>query len=217
MLARAVWSRIGRCALFAVAASALVLAGGCSSNSRFDWPAFNLASSKPEPLPPADPSTTAALPGPQESAYTSGSSVAYRSGGSSLPPGAQAYPSGATPAVYSPPPRPVPEGRPTAHRTPSGGTTIKVAPGDNLYGLSRQYGVSVAAIIDTREDAAAPQGFDVIATSENAYGSVNSRPTASIDSAATNLPSWASCTMGASRFSPLVVKSDSSINRPLSF
>jgi len=146
MLARAIWSRIGRCALLSVAAFALTLTGGCSSGSRFDWPAFNLASSKPEPLPPADPSTTAALPGPHD-AYTSGSSVAYRNGGSSLPPpGAQAYPSGATPAVYSPPPRPVPESRPTVHRTPSGGTMIKVAHGDNLYGLSRQYGVSVAAI-----------------------------------------------------------------------
>ena len=146
MQARAVWSRFGRCALLAVAASTLIFTGGCSTGSRFD---FASLSSRPEPLPPADPSTTASLAVPQESVYTSGSSVAYRNGGSSLPPpSAQAYPAGVEPAVYSPPPKPEVETRPTGQRAvaPAGGTTIKVAHGDNLYGLSRRYGVSVAAI-----------------------------------------------------------------------
>ena len=64
------------------------------------------------------------------------------------PPSAQAYPAGVEPAVYSPPPKPEVETRPTGQRAaaPAGGTTIKVAHGDNLYGLSRRYGVSVAAI-----------------------------------------------------------------------
>ncbi len=159
-MARVVWSRFGHCALMSVALSMLALTGGCSTGSRFDYPAFGLAKSEDPPL--ADPSTTASIPTPQESVYTSGSDQ-YRGqqvSHQSLPP-PQSYPSSAAytptgpgfkpqPAAYVTPsmaPRP----KPAVNRSalPRGaGRTIKVAQGDSLYTLSKRYDVPVEAIKD---------------------------------------------------------------------
>jgi len=66
----AFWSGYGRgaCGMLAAACVGLAVAG-CSSTSRFDFPAFNLTSSDNGN---ADLAATAALPVPEESVYSSG-------------------------------------------------------------------------------------------------------------------------------------------------
>ncbi|MGB6905813.1 MAG: peptidoglycan DD-metalloendopeptidase family protein [Methyloceanibacter sp.] len=152
----------------ATAAGALICLGGCSSSvSRFDFPSFGLTRSQDALL--ADPTATASLPVPQESVYASG---APSNGGSyarsSLPPPSGSY-AQATPAAYSPagadittqsikpqraayaPQAALPRANPavlrtTSHPRPARTETITVSQGDNLYTLSRRYGVSVDAI-----------------------------------------------------------------------
>ena len=167
MQAGVVWSGIGRCALMAASAGALICLGGCSSSvSRFDFPSFGLTRAQDAPL--ADPSATASIPVPQESVYASGAESdgngSYAR--SSLPPASGAY-AQVTPAAYSPagpglttqsirprragyvPPATLPRARPAMVRTaarPARTETITVAQGDNLYTLSRRHGVSVEAI-----------------------------------------------------------------------
>ncbi len=162
-----VWSGIGRCALVATAAGALISLGGCSSSvSRFDFPSFGLARSQDAPL--ADPTATASLPVPQESVYASGA-PSYGGGSyarSSLPPPSGSY-AQATPASYSPggadmttqsirpqrtayePQAALPRANPAVLRPtsrPARTETVTVGQGDNLYTLSQRYGVSVEAI-----------------------------------------------------------------------
>jgi murein DD-endopeptidase MepM/ murein hydrolase activator NlpD len=161
MFAGVVWSGLGRCALLSTAMSMLLFTGGCSSGSRFDFPAFNLTGSSE-----ADPQTTASVPVPRESIYDG----AYGRGGhygqsgryaqysrSTLPP-PRGYSAGVVPASYSPeddglraetaaytPPRAAPA---MPRSSGAGSQTIKVSEGDSLYGLARRYGVSVRAIKD---------------------------------------------------------------------
>jgi len=163
------WSGLGRCALVAAAAGALISLGGCSSGvSRFDFPTFGLTRSHDAPL--ADGTATASLPVPPEPVYGAGTqnsgSQGYGSGSyarSNLPPASGSYNS-APPAysstgagfttqsvrpqqaAYSPPvyPRAQPAVLRTA--TPARTETVTVASGENLYSLSRRYGVSVGEI-----------------------------------------------------------------------
>lgn len=166
MQARVVWSGLGRCAVFSTAMSMLVFAGGCSSGSRFDFPAFNLTGSSE-----ADPQTTASVPLPEESVYDGGPQTRrygqasqygqgsqYGQAGqysrAPLPP-AQGYSTDVVPATYSPqdqdmrpqqaaytPPRAA------SPRSGAGSQTIRVSEGDSLYGLARRYGVSVRELKD---------------------------------------------------------------------
>jgi murein DD-endopeptidase MepM/ murein hydrolase activator NlpD len=151
------------------AAGAMISLGGCSSGvSRFDFPSFGLTRSQDAPL--ADGTTTASLPVPPEPVYASGTqnygTQGYGSGSyarSNLPPASGAY-NPAPPAysstgadfttqsarpqqaAYSPPT--YPRARPAVLRTatPARTETVTVASGDNLYALSRRYGVSVGKI-----------------------------------------------------------------------
>src|SRR5215210_596084 len=162
MQARGLWSGLGRCALTALAIGMLILVGGCSSGiSRFDSPGPSLAGND---APLADPSTTAAIPVPQETVYTPGSSETYRGGQlarSSLPPPSPSRTPQAIPAAYSPAasslrpqrtayaanpalrPKP-PMLRGVAERPSS--RTVTVGPGDNLYTLSKRYDVAIEDI-----------------------------------------------------------------------
>jgi murein DD-endopeptidase MepM/ murein hydrolase activator NlpD len=149
------------------AAGALIALGGCSSTvSRFDFPSFGLTRSDDPPL--ADDTATASLPVPPESVYASGAPN-YEGGGnyarSNLPPAAGAHGQQATPAAYASAgpgmttqsvkpqqaayaPPAYPRAQPAVLRTavPARTETVTVASGDNLYTLSRRYGVPVAAI-----------------------------------------------------------------------
>src|SRR6476660_4748080 len=134
-MARVVWSRLGHCALMSGALSMLLLAAGCSTGSRFDYPSLGLAKSEDPPL--ADPSTTASIPVPQESVYAQGPDSYRRQ--SLPPPQSYAQPSSAayTPAgpAFKPQqaayvtPSMAPRPKPAVNRTsvPRGGRTIKVA------------------------------------------------------------------------------------------
>jgi murein DD-endopeptidase MepM/ murein hydrolase activator NlpD len=164
------WSGLGRCALVTAAAGAMISLGGCSSGvSRFDFPSFGLTRSQDAPLA-ADGTTTASLPVPPEPVYGSGTqnygTQGYGSGGyarSNLPPASGAYnpapPAysqagadfttqsvGPQQAAYRPPA--YPRAQPAVLRTasPARTETVIVASGDNLYSLSRRYGVSVGEI-----------------------------------------------------------------------
>jgi len=80
----AFWSGYGRGACGVLAAACVGLAvAGCSSTSRFDFPAFNLTSSDNGN---ADLAATAALPVPEESVYSSGSASDGQLARTSLPP-----------------------------------------------------------------------------------------------------------------------------------
>jgi murein DD-endopeptidase MepM/ murein hydrolase activator NlpD len=163
------WSGLGRCALMTAAAGAMISLGGCSSGvSRFDFPSFGLTRSQDAPL--ADGTTTASLPVPPEPVYGAGGpsygAQGYGSGSyarSNLPPASgshsptsPAYSSNGTDfttqsvrpqqAAYSPPSDPRPQ--PAVLRTATSARTepVTVASGDNLYSLSRRYGVSVSEI-----------------------------------------------------------------------
>lgn len=151
----AFWSGCGRSACGVLAAACVGLAAaGCSSTSRFDFPAFNLTSSDSSN---ADLAATAALPVPEESVYSSGSGGQLAR--SSLPP--PSYTPRPSAAAYSPTrsgrvsaaeatyPAPArPRAEPAVLR-PSQvqGLRIKVAKGDTLSSLSHRYGVSVEAIM----------------------------------------------------------------------
>jgi len=163
------WSGLGRCALVTVAAGAMISLGGCSSGvSRFDFPSFGLTRSQDAPL--ADGTTTASLPVPPEPVYGSGTqnygTQGYGSGNyarSNLPPASGSY--NPTPpayssagadfttqsvrpqqAAYSPPAYPRAQPAVLRTATPARTETVTVASGDNLYALSRRYGVSVGKI-----------------------------------------------------------------------
>jgi murein DD-endopeptidase MepM/ murein hydrolase activator NlpD len=165
MQARLSWSELGRCALTSMAASTLIFLGGCSSGtSRFDFPAFNLARNTDAPL--ADPNSTASLPVPQESVYApAGSGSGNQSAQLTPLPPPQSYPTQpytprVTPAAYSPtpsfrpqapayPPSVAPRVKPLMLQTnaePALTRNVTVAPGDNLYTLSKRYGVPTEAI-----------------------------------------------------------------------
>lgn len=179
MQARVSWSILGRCALASVAASTLVLLGGCSSGSRFDFPSFSLARNNDAPL--ADPNTTASLPVPQESVYAAGGTSDSQStqlARSPLPP-PQAYPSQSyaprvTPTAYSPAPnlkpqptayipspallpKPVmrPGGEPAPARSataaPGEGQTYKVQKGDTPHTIAEKLGVSEKALLERNQ------------------------------------------------------------------
>jgi murein DD-endopeptidase MepM/ murein hydrolase activator NlpD len=151
MLAPAFWSRFGRCAFFALGASSLLFAGGCSTGSRFDFSSLGYNSSEPQPL--ADPTPTASLPVPQESVYaSSGSSSAYRSpppqyyggndGSYSRPGGPATYQQ----ATYAPPPPVAPRAAPRPMPRTNTGLTVRVEQGDSLYSIARRYDVPVGEI-----------------------------------------------------------------------
>ncbi|MGB6967686.1 MAG: M23 family metallopeptidase, partial [Methyloceanibacter sp.] len=204
-------SGIGRCALMATAAGALICLGGCSSSvSRFDFPSFGLTRSQDAPL--ADSTATASLPVPQESVYASGA-PSYGGGSyarSSLPPPSGSY-AQATPAAYSPagadmtasirpqraaytPQAAVPRANPavlrtTSHPRPARTETITVSQGDNLYTLSRRYGVSVEAIQSANDlsDARLKIGQPLVipgpGSAVAADGAIRARPAPSVASA----------------------------------
>jgi murein DD-endopeptidase MepM/ murein hydrolase activator NlpD len=153
----AFWSGYGRgaCGMLAAACVGLVVAG-CSSTSRFDFPAFNLTSSDNGN---ADLAATAALPVPEESVYSSGSASDTHLARASLPP--PSYTPRPSTAAYSPQPsgrvgaeqatypgQGVPHAQPAVLRASQvSGRRIKVAKGDTLSILRRRYGVSVEAIM----------------------------------------------------------------------
>ncbi|MCI0431609.1 MAG: LysM peptidoglycan-binding domain-containing protein, partial [Rhodospirillales bacterium] len=128
---------------------------GCSSTSRFDFPAFNLTSSESDNT---DPAATAALPVPEESVYSSGGADGRLARASLPPPSYTPRPSA---AAYSPQPsgrvgaeqanypsQSAPQAEPAVLRTSKvSGRRIKVAKGDTLSILARRYGVSVEAIM----------------------------------------------------------------------
>ncbi len=152
----AFWSGYGRgaCGLLAAACVALAVAG-CSSTSRFDFPAFNLTSSESDNT---DPAATAALPVPEESVYSSGAADGRLARASLPPPSYTPRPSA---AAYSPQPsgrvgaeranypsQSAPQAEPAVLRASKvSGRRIKVAKGDTLSILARRYGVSVEAIM----------------------------------------------------------------------
>ena len=152
----AFWSGYGRCACGVAAAACIGLAvAGCSSTSRFDFPAFNLTSSDNGN---ADLAATAALPVPEESVYSSGSASDGQLARTSLPP--PSYTPRPSAAAYSPQPsgrvsaeqanypaQAAPRAEPAMLRANVPGARIKVAKGDTLSVLSRRYGVSVEAIM----------------------------------------------------------------------
>jgi murein DD-endopeptidase MepM/ murein hydrolase activator NlpD len=157
------WSGLGRCALVTAAAGALISLGGCSSGvSRFDFPSFGLTRSQDAPL--ADGTTTASLPVPPEPVYGAGGpSYAQNNGAqgygngsyarSNLPPaysssGADFTTQSVKPqqAAYTPPSYPRAQPAVLRTATPARTETVTVAPGDNLYSLSRRYGVPVGEI-----------------------------------------------------------------------
>ncbi len=166
------WSGLGRCALVTAAAGALISLGGCSSGvSRFDFPTFGLTRSQDAPL--ADGTATASLPVPPEPVYGSGGPSYAQNGAqgygngsyarSNLPPAAGSY-NPAPPAyssssadfttqsvkpqqaAYTPPSYPRAQPAVLRTATPARTETVTVASGDNLYSLSRRYGVSVDEI-----------------------------------------------------------------------
>lgn len=155
----AFWSSFGRGAWGILAAAGVALAvSGCSSNSRFDFPALNLTSSSGGST---DLTTTSSLPVPSESVYSAGGSQGdTQVARSSLPP--PSYTPRPADAAYSP----APSGRVraeqanyagqwAAHAEPAvmragqqgQGRRVKVAKGDTLSILARRYGVSVEAIM----------------------------------------------------------------------
>jgi murein DD-endopeptidase MepM/ murein hydrolase activator NlpD len=155
----AFWSSCGRGACGVLAAAGVALAvSGCSSSSRFDFPAFNLTNSSDAST---DLTTTSALPVPPESVYSAGGSQGdAQVARSSLPP--PSYTPRPADAAYSP----APSGRVraeqanyaaqgAAHAEPAvlrpgqqgQGRRVKVAKGDTLSILARRYGVSVEAIM----------------------------------------------------------------------
>ncbi len=151
----AFWSGCGRGACGVLAAACVGLAvAGCSSTSRFDFPAFNLTSSDNGN---ADLAATAALPVPEESVYSSGPDT--QPARASLPP--PSYTPRPSAAAYSPQPsgrvgaeQANYSGQGTPHVEPAvlrasqvSGRRIKVAKGDTLSILARRYGVSVEAIM----------------------------------------------------------------------
>ncbi|MGV1013928.1 MAG: peptidoglycan DD-metalloendopeptidase family protein [Methyloceanibacter sp.] len=158
---RAMCLAFGRGAIRVLAAGSLAFAiAGCSSSSRFDYPALGLTGSNSTN---ADLTTTAALPVPEETVY---SSDRYHHYGANNPaPGAQVSrsalpPPRATPAAYSPAPaapkppayeetrapRPEPAViRATQAQGP--GFRVTVGQGDTLASLSKRYAVPVEAIV----------------------------------------------------------------------
>ena len=153
----AFWSGCGRGACGVLAAACVGLAvAGCSSTSRFDFPAFNLTSSDNGN---ADLAATAALPIPEESVYSSGSASDTQLARTSLPP--PSYTPRPSAAAYSPQSsgrvgaeqarysgQGAPHAEPAVLRASQvSGRRIKVAKGDTLSILSRRHGVSVEAIM----------------------------------------------------------------------
>ena len=152
------WSSYGRgaCGVLAAAGVALAVAG-CSSSSRFDFPAFNLTNSSDSGS--NDLTTTSSLPVPSESVYSSGGPQGdTQVARSSLPP--PSYSPRPADAAYSSAPsgRVRAEqanyaGQSAAHAEPAvirpgqQGRRVKVAKGDTLSILARRYGVSVEAIM----------------------------------------------------------------------
>ena len=159
-----------------VACTALTLAGCSSGTSRFDFPAFNLTgSSETQAAQPADYSTTAALPVPQESVYNgdypASSNNTQLAHGAPLPPLPSSYRPQATPASYTPAPAPV---TPRAYPSPTAPSPAPVlsapvapkpaGPNDAVYRVERgdtpgsiaqRFGVSQKSILvrnDIRAD-----------------------------------------------------------------
>jgi len=154
----AFWLSYGRGACGVLAAAGVALAvSGCSSSSRFDFPAFNLTNSSDGGS--SDLTTTSALPVPPESVYASGSQGDTQVARSNLPPSYSPRPAD---AAYSPAPsgrvraeQATYAGQAAAHAEPAvlragqqgQGRRVKVAKGDTLSILARRYGVSVEAIM----------------------------------------------------------------------
>lgn len=161
--------KYGRGAFGVLAAAGFAFAvGGCSNSSRFDMPAFGLTSNDASN---ADLTTTASVPVPAETVYSSDRYHNY--GANNQAPGVQvarnALPPPAaaprvTPAAYTPratPPRaqsygetraPLPE--PPVMRTAKpqgGGFRVTVAQGDTLAILSQRYAVPVEAIVSAND------------------------------------------------------------------
>jgi len=152
---RAFLSNFSRGAGGALAVACLGFAvAGCSSGaSRFDFPAFSLTGSD-SGSSPADYTATAALPVPQETVYTPGYGADARMARTSLPPPSYsprpntAYSPSASARIDAPRAA-YPEAR-TTYAPPSrqvSGYRVKVAQGDTLSSLSRQYGVPVETIM----------------------------------------------------------------------
>jgi LysM repeat protein len=153
----AFWSGCVRGACGVLAATCVGLAvAGCSSTSRFDFPAFNLTGSDNGN---ADLAATAALPVPEESVYSSGGAADTRLARASLPP--PSYTPRPSAAAYSPQPsrrvgaeqanypsQGAPHAEPAVLRVSQvSGRRIKIAKGDTLSILARRYGVTVEAIM----------------------------------------------------------------------
>lgn len=150
----AFWSGFGRGALAAAAAACVALGlAGCSSTSRFDYPAFSLTGSSSSN---ADLASTSSLPPvlPEESVYSSGNGPNGQLARTSLPPPSYTpAPSGrvrAHEANY--PAQAAPQIKPAAlHAGQGPGRTIKVQQGDTLSSLSRHYGVPVETIMSAND------------------------------------------------------------------
>jgi murein DD-endopeptidase MepM/ murein hydrolase activator NlpD len=159
-----------------MACTALTLAGCSSGTSRFDFPAFNLTgSSETQAAQPADYSTTAALPVPQESVYNSdypaSSNNTQLAHGTPLPPLPSSYRPQATPASYTPAPAPVTPrayprpmaptpapvlSAPAAPKPPGPNDAVyRVESGDTPGSIAQRFGVSQKSILvrnDIRAD-----------------------------------------------------------------
>jgi murein DD-endopeptidase MepM/ murein hydrolase activator NlpD len=169
----AFWSEYGRgaCRLAAAASMAFAVAGCSSGVSRFDFPSFNLTDNGSSAN--ADPNTTASLPVPSETVYSTERYHYYGDpagqGGqmsrSSLPPPQ------ATRASHTPMQKPRAGGyaaqrapRPEPAIASASGPRVKVEGGDTLSSLSRRYGVSVEAIqtANNLPDARLREGQELI-------------------------------------------------------
>ncbi|MBM3543828.1 MAG: LysM peptidoglycan-binding domain-containing protein [Alphaproteobacteria bacterium] len=164
--------KYGRGALGVLAVAGFAFAAsGCSNSSRFDMPAFGLTGSN---ATNADLTTTASVPVPSETVYSSSSDRYHYYGAKPQAPGVQVArntlppPASAprvTPAAYTPaqatPPRPqtygetkapLPEPPVARAAMPQGaGFRVTVAQGDTLASLSQRYAVPIDAIISAND------------------------------------------------------------------
>jgi murein DD-endopeptidase MepM/ murein hydrolase activator NlpD len=158
----------GACAVLTAGGIAFAVAG-CSNSSRFNFPAFGLTGNSSSVN--ADLNTTASVPIPSESVYSTdryqyygtssqASGTQYAQG--SLPP--PAYAPRATPAAYSPAPAALPKPpaneiraprpEPAVVRAPrqeGPGFRVTVGQGDTLANLAQRYAVPVEAIVSAND------------------------------------------------------------------
>lgn len=183
---RANGSMYGRGAFRVLAAAGMALAAaGCSNSSRFDMPAFGLTGNNSTN---ADLTTTASVPVPSETVYSSDGQQYYgaknQAGGaqvarSTLPPPSYGQNPRVTPAAYTPnapaqphyygatkAPSPLPQ--PAISQAPKSpqeqGFRVTVGPGDTLASLSKRYAVPVEAIVSANDlpDARLTPGQEVL-------------------------------------------------------